>query len=75
MSPHVTLTIMIVLKENKMWVVKMTKIFGYTNYNILVCHVYAVYVLYIYWLKYFDIPTIILEYVVYMLCIYYTYTD
>ncbi len=29
---------------------------------------------YIYWLKYFDIPTITFEYVMYMLRIYYTYT-
>ncbi len=53
----------------------LTKIFWYTNYNILICHVYVAYILYIYWLKYFDVPTIISWYVMYMLCIYYTYTD
>ncbi len=36
---------------------------------------YMLCILYIYWLKYFDVPTIIFWYVMYMLCIYYTYTD
>jgi hypothetical protein len=53
----------------------LTKILGYTNYNILICHVYIVYILYIYWLKYFDIPTKIFWYAMYMLCFYNTYTD
>ncbi len=53
----------------------LTKIFWYTNYNILICHAYVVYILYIFWLKYFDIPIKIFWYAVYMLRLYYRYTD
>ncbi len=53
----------------------LTKIFWYTNYNIWICHVYVVYILYIYWLKYFDIPTKIFWYAMYMLSLYNTYTE
>ena len=53
----------------------LTKIFWYTNYNIWICHVYVVYMPYIYWLKYFDIPTKIFWYAMYMLRLYNTYTD
>ncbi len=54
----------------------LTKIFLNTNYNTFKCHVYVVYtILYIYWLKYFDIPIIKFWYVMYMLCTHYTYTD
>ncbi len=35
----------------------LTKIFWFTNYNIWICHVYVAYMLYIYWLTYFDILT------------------
>jgi hypothetical protein len=53
----------------------LTELFWYTNYNILICDVYVAYILYIYWLNYFDILTKIFWYVMYMLRIYYTYTD
>ncbi len=53
----------------------LTKIFWYTNYNIWICHIYGVYILYIYWQNYFDILTIIFWYAMHMLRLYNTYTD
>ncbi len=53
----------------------LAKIFWYTNYNIWICHVYVEFILYIYWLNYFDIPTKIFWYAMYMLNLYNTYTE
>ena len=47
----------------------LTKILWYTNYNIGICHVYVVYILYIYWLKYFDMPCICCVYTIHVLTI------
>jgi hypothetical protein len=49
----------------------LTKIFWYTNYDILICHVYVVYILHIYW-EYFDIPTKIFWYAMHMLRLFIT---
>ncbi len=53
----------------------LTKVFWYSDYNIVICHVCVVFIQYMYWLKYFDIPTKILWYAMYMLHIYYTCTE
>ncbi len=69
--------------KRRVWYRKQMKIpceranlpFWYTKYNILICQVYVVYILYLYWLNYFDIQTKIFWYAMYMLCSYNTYTN